>query len=268
MERYDDALAAFDLAIALNPEQAWFHSDRGNTLRDLQRYDDALAAFDQAIALDPEQAWFHDFRGMTLRDLERYDYALAAFDLAIALNPEQVWFHSDRGNTCATCSAMTTPWPPSIKPLPSIRKQAWFHDFRGMTLRDLERHNDALAAFEKAVELRPQNDRFFYQLALTRQLQGQLEYAEPTSPWQSSWLRKVYQEHPNRWTKALDLGLYHLANADTAGGGAPLSRMLGRQCIQGSSRRGDAGSRRIPCTVPRSCTGTAMRQLLIAATAQ
>lgn len=56
---------------------------RGVCLARLERLDEALAAFDKALELKPEDGhvWFH--RGIALGHLRRYDEALAAFDKAI-----------------------------------------------------------------------------------------------------------------------------------------------------------------------------------------
>jgi tetratricopeptide (TPR) repeat protein len=56
---YTQAIAAYDQAIAMNPEfyQAW--NNRGSTCFRAKRYDEAIANFDRAIELKPDyaQAW-------------------------------------------------------------------------------------------------------------------------------------------------------------------------------------------------------------------
>ena len=47
----EDALRAYDRAIALKPDQLESHFNRGNVLLRLQRQPEALAAFERAIAL-------------------------------------------------------------------------------------------------------------------------------------------------------------------------------------------------------------------------
>ena len=52
--RHDEALAAYDRALALKPdlEGAWV--GRGNVLTEFKRYDEAFAAYDKAFVLDPD----------------------------------------------------------------------------------------------------------------------------------------------------------------------------------------------------------------------
>jgi Flp pilus assembly protein TadD len=51
------------------------------------RYEDALAAYDRALALDPEDADVWNNRGVALHELGRTGQARAAYDRAIALDP-------------------------------------------------------------------------------------------------------------------------------------------------------------------------------------
>jgi tetratricopeptide (TPR) repeat protein len=51
--QYSEALASFDKAIAINPNNAdvWYY--RGNSLDFLGRHSDAVASYDKAIAINP-----------------------------------------------------------------------------------------------------------------------------------------------------------------------------------------------------------------------
>ncbi len=83
--RYREALAAYDRALQLDPNDADAHNGRGNVLKKLQRYEEALEAYDQAIQLDPHDAGFYSNKSMALNALKRYEEALAASDYAIQL---------------------------------------------------------------------------------------------------------------------------------------------------------------------------------------
>ena len=54
LKRPAEALASYDKAIALKPDYAEAHNNRGNALRDLKRPEEALASYDKAIALKPD----------------------------------------------------------------------------------------------------------------------------------------------------------------------------------------------------------------------
>jgi tetratricopeptide (TPR) repeat protein len=119
LQRYDEAIRAFDQAIRLDPNYASAHYNKGNSLGNLQRYDEAIRAFDQAIRLDPNYAAAYYNKGNSLHNLQRYDEAISAFDQAIRLNPND----------------------------PS----AYYN--KGVALQHLRRNNEADTAFKKAKEL-------------------------------------------------------------------------------------------------------------------
>jgi hypothetical protein len=49
LKRYDDALAAYDCAIAVRSDYAEAHQNRGETLQALNRFDEAQISFDRAL---------------------------------------------------------------------------------------------------------------------------------------------------------------------------------------------------------------------------
>jgi len=63
-------------------------NNRGNALKDLQRFEEALADYDRAIAASPDFTEAHYNRGVALLELKKPDEALASYDRAIALKPD------------------------------------------------------------------------------------------------------------------------------------------------------------------------------------
>ncbi len=99
LKRYDEALADFDGAIALQPDKAFLYQKRGLT-QDWKGDDEAaLADYDRAIALDPDDAWSYYARGSVLKQLKRLDEALEAFDRALAVSPDYLTALRARGDT-------------------------------------------------------------------------------------------------------------------------------------------------------------------------
>ena len=98
IERYEEAVASYDKAIALNPNYADAFGNRGNALKELRRFDEAVASCDRAIALKPNGADALSNRGFALHELKRLDEALESFDRAIAINPRLAPAWLGRGN--------------------------------------------------------------------------------------------------------------------------------------------------------------------------
>ena len=135
--QYTEALAAYDRALALRPDDPNALNNRGIALRNLGRYDEALADYDRALALGPDHPDTLNNRGIALNYLKRHDEALADLDRALALRPD----HPDTLNN------------------------------RGIALNYLKRHDEALADLDRALALRPDDPNALYNrgcvLALT-----------------------------------------------------------------------------------------------------
>src|SRR5712675_1676982 len=92
------AVDLIDQAIAINPNDAAFYSNRGIALQALKLLDAAVASYDQAIAVKPDYAEAHYNRGTALHELKRLEEAVAGYDKAIALRPDYAQAHNNRGN--------------------------------------------------------------------------------------------------------------------------------------------------------------------------
>jgi predicted TPR repeat methyltransferase len=84
LARPDDALAAAEQALAVEPDDIDAGLHRATALARLGRHHDALQAFDKLLALAPRlaAAWSH--RGGILRELGRLDEAARSFQQAVA----------------------------------------------------------------------------------------------------------------------------------------------------------------------------------------
>jgi tetratricopeptide (TPR) repeat protein len=83
----EEALAAYDEAIALDPAVADIHHSRAIALIHLGRFDDALTAVDQALVLDPSMAHARENKGIILAVLGKFDAALAELGEAALQEP-------------------------------------------------------------------------------------------------------------------------------------------------------------------------------------
>jgi tetratricopeptide (TPR) repeat protein len=88
--RSEEALACYDRALAINPQDAEAWSNKGNALGALGRSEEALACYDRALAINPQlaQAWSN--KGVVLaNDFQLYREALACFEEAQRLGLPQ-----------------------------------------------------------------------------------------------------------------------------------------------------------------------------------
>ncbi len=155
LERRDEALDSYAQALALKPEFPEALNNRGNALLELGRPEDALQSYAQALACRPGYADALVNRGKCLIALKRGDEALASFDRALALAPAHAAALKERGHL------LRDRWQPAEAlasydlSLAANAQDAEAHAGRALALRDLKRFNEAVAACDRALALKP-----------------------------------------------------------------------------------------------------------------
>jgi tetratricopeptide (TPR) repeat protein len=149
LRRFDEALASYDRALALRPDNAEVHVNAGVTFFQLKRFAEALASCDRALALQPDYPEAHSSRGNALTMLGRFDEALANYDRALVLRPDYAEAHTNRG----------------------------------VTLHALKRFHDALQCHARAVAARPHFAEAHYNEGLCRLLTGDFERGWAKHEW-------------------------------------------------------------------------------------
>jgi pimeloyl-ACP methyl ester carboxylesterase/Flp pilus assembly protein TadD len=159
MERYEEALAAYDKALSLDEGVAEIWSQKAWLLKGLHRYDEAIAASDRALALDPQQLQVWSLRGGLLWDLKRHEEALAAYNRAIELKADDAALWHNKAGTLEALwrteeALASTEQAARLQPgdAGEVRAIAEY-------LAKLDRNEEALAAYDKALGIDPKNAR-------------------------------------------------------------------------------------------------------------
>ena len=97
MGEYDRAIADYDAASRLNPNDAYPLANRGTANLHKDEFELAIAEFGQAISLEPNDHYAYFGRGVAYFYLENYDLAIAHFDQAMRLSPIYVYAYLWRG---------------------------------------------------------------------------------------------------------------------------------------------------------------------------
>ncbi|HLF25938.1 MAG TPA: tetratricopeptide repeat protein [Anaerolineae bacterium] len=144
--RSEEAIAAYQRAIDLDPKYAYPHNGLGNVYADLGRTEEALAAYERAIDLDPKYAAPHYGLGNVYRDLGRTEEALAAYQRAIDLDPKVAYPHNGLGNVYADLGRTEEALAAYQRAIDLDPKFAYPHNNLGNVYRALGRTEEALAA--------------------------------------------------------------------------------------------------------------------------
>jgi tetratricopeptide (TPR) repeat protein len=149
------AVALIDKAIALHPDNAIFHSNRGVALLALKRFGEAVASYDRAIAIQPDIGEAHYNRAIALDALGRFEEAAAGFDRAIALRSDNAEACQKRGVALQKCRRFEEAIASYDRAIDIRPDHAEAFCNRGIALAALGRFDEAIASYDRAVAIRP-----------------------------------------------------------------------------------------------------------------
>lgn len=177
LRHYDEALNAFDKAIALNGNEPMAHRGRSLTLTVLERFDEALAAFDRLILLAPDQLQSYKVSGQVFLNMRCFPEALTAFDRAIGLGTDDFDAHQGRGFVLGALNRHNDALVAFNRAVEINSQNAITHRNRGMVLSGLGRDNESLVAINGAVAIDPKNSTIHCARAIALNNLGQLSEA-------------------------------------------------------------------------------------------
>jgi len=95
--QYEEAIAACDKAIQLDPTNADAYYNKGVAFDNLDRFEEAIVAYDKTIEIAPDYERAYNNKGYVLLKLGRYDEAITSLNKAIELNPKDAFAYSNKG---------------------------------------------------------------------------------------------------------------------------------------------------------------------------
>ena len=147
-------------ALRLNDRLAVSHSTRGWYLARLGRPDDAVAAFDRALQLDPTNAQIHLRAAQALLRMRRFDEAEQHINKALQLTPEHWEPYSYRGTFFAQRGRYQEAAEAFRKGCALAPDHYVLQRNLGGVEFHLGRYEEARAAFQRSLEARPTSTVF------------------------------------------------------------------------------------------------------------
>ncbi len=152
--RSDQAAELIGRAIAINDRIASYHYNLGNALVGRSRLDDAAGCFRKAVALQPDYVEAYSNLGSILTMQGKLDQGLSCLRKVVTLRPD----HADAHYNLST--ALARRWcvdeaATSFRRAIALRPDADAYNNLANLLKDIARSHEALAAYGKALELRP-----------------------------------------------------------------------------------------------------------------
>ena len=185
----NEALVAYDKAIALKPDFVEAYNNRSGVFQKLGKYNQAIADlgkaigvypnfaelycnlgclkgssgepetattdFDKAIELDPKNAKAYYYRGIAKNQLGEYQAAIIDFDKAVNLgfNSVNIYYYRALAKTLLNQHDVAIPdFDKAIKLNPKNTKA---YNYRGNSNQELRHYDAALADYTKAIHINP-----------------------------------------------------------------------------------------------------------------
>ena len=164
LQRYQDALAAYEEAVNLSPEYVPGWNGQGKALLELKKYEEALAAYDQAIQIQPDDLEAWSGRGFVLRKLQRYPEAIASFDKALQLDNSHPEIWNAKGEIFSNLQQYNNAIKAYEKAIDFQYDyyEAWYS--KGLAFHKLKQYDNAITAYEAAIDFKPDYGQAWYSL--------------------------------------------------------------------------------------------------------
>lgn len=152
---YRGALAKYDQAVQLGPDEARAIASRGRALLALGRTKEACAAYQMATQLEPNDPRFHRDHGSALFQLRRFEEAVSAYDAAITLQPQDAGTYLGRGLAYHRLGRADDAIRDLTRAIELQPENAWRYVNRGFVFHELGRNDEAIRDSTRAIELDP-----------------------------------------------------------------------------------------------------------------
>ncbi|HRF93793.1 MAG TPA: serine/threonine-protein kinase, partial [Aggregatilineales bacterium] len=177
LKRYDEAITAYDQAIALKPDYAWAWARKGRTYRLLERYEEAIACYDRAIAILPRYAFAWNGKGIVLERMKQLDDALRCYEIATEHNPNDVWYWFNRANVLYDLERFKEAIPLLERALQIDPKHPNSWAKLGQIHRVMKNYPESAKAYEQAIHLDPAYAWAYNGCGLVYKAMGRLQEA-------------------------------------------------------------------------------------------
>ena len=156
LQRYEPAIAAYNQAIEIAPDNIWLWNNRGEAYARLQKFDSAILDFEKAIKLDPKRSFVPwNNLGKLYYQQQDYEQAIDAYEEALKIKPEYLPALIGMGNAQKAIrlydqAAQSYNQALAIDP---DYHEAWYG--KGSVAEYLRQYQTARDYYQQAVKLKP-----------------------------------------------------------------------------------------------------------------
>jgi tetratricopeptide (TPR) repeat protein len=198
--RFDDAVAAVQQALRIQPNYAEGHGNLGYIYFHQGRHDEAVASYRQAIALKPTSGAFHSDLGSVLAAQEKFEEAEAVCREAVRLAPTEPGSHNNLGNALKGQGKLVEAAASYREALRLQPNFPFAHHNLGLVLAEQFKYTEAIERYREAIRLTP--DVAEYHLNLGRALHFRRKTVEAVACY-----RRALELKPDYADAHADLGV-------------------------------------------------------------
>jgi serine/threonine-protein kinase len=153
---FEGAIRDYTRAIALDPNQAYFYSNRAWSFIHMEQWGNAIDDYSRAIELEPDNADYWIGRGDVFGRIGELDSALADINHAIALQPENDGFYATRAWAYLNAGDLEASAEDFGKAIELAPENPEYWRERGWRYLDMGLFEEAITDFEQAHSLFPE----------------------------------------------------------------------------------------------------------------
>jgi tetratricopeptide (TPR) repeat protein len=173
----NEALAHYQKALALQPDNALNHYNLGIALGKKGQTDEAIGQFQEALRLKPDDADTRNNLGTTLDEKGQIDAAIRQYQEALQLNPDHADAHNNLGAALVSkgqIDAAIRQFQEAVRLKPEHNDA---HNNLGLALGMKGQTDAAIRQLQEAIRLKPESADAHYNLAVALGQKGQTDAA-------------------------------------------------------------------------------------------
>ena len=156
LEKYTEAIAAYDRALEIDPENIWLWNNRGEAYVKLEEFDRAISDFKTAIELDPSRSFIPwNNLGKLYYEQQNYQQAILSYNEALTIKSDYLPALIGRGNAQKVSGLYyqaSDSYDRALAVNPNYH-EAWYG--KGSVAEYLRQDLAAIEYYQKAVDLKP-----------------------------------------------------------------------------------------------------------------
>ncbi len=152
-KEWDAAIADFNEAIRLNPQDNVLFGNRADSYRNKKEWDRAITDINKAVQLNPKNRRNYYIRGLIFYDQDNYDRAIPEFAQAIRIDPkyDEAYYYRGRSYFLKKEYKSAIPDFTESTKLDPNYAPTWF--YRGLSYERLDNLDQALINYNKAISI-------------------------------------------------------------------------------------------------------------------